>query len=141
MNKVTTQQAALILLYALKERGERRGKELTRARLSLATLKRLWNRETLSEAWLAEVNDWLLSAGWTLVHAGTTFAIVKKSVVENWPRVAASRIQDVLDQVLSGRFEFDQLEHLLQPTEPSATTLTQPTDGKRKRSAKAGRHA
>jgi hypothetical protein len=94
----------------------------------------------LDEAWLREVNDWLLSANWTLVHAGTTFGIVKKSVVENWPRVAASRIQDVLDQVVTGRFEFDELEHLLQPSEPSATTLTQPTDGKRKRSAKARRH-
>ena len=133
MTKVSSREAALILLYALAERGQRRGKELTRARVSQVSLKELWNRENLNEAWLAEVNDWLLSAGWTLFHAGTTFGVVKKSVVENWPRIAYSRIQDVLDQVASGRFEFEKLEHLLQPTGPSAQTTAEAPTEQRKR--------
>jgi hypothetical protein len=140
MAKVSSREAALILLYALAERGQRRGKELTRARVSQVSLKRLWNRENLNEAWLAEVNDWLLSAGWTLFHAGTTFGVVKKGVVENWPRIASKRIQDVLDQVASGPFEFGSLEHLLQPTEPGALTLAQAPTEKRKRSSKSRRN-
>jgi hypothetical protein len=140
MHKLSGREAALILLYALAERGQRRGKELTRARVSQVSLKRLWNRENLNEAWLAEVNDWLLSAGWTLVYAGTTFGVVKKGVVENWPRIASKRIQDVLDQVASGRFEFEKLEHLLQPTEPSVQTLAQAPNEKRIRSGKSRRN-
>jgi hypothetical protein len=111
----------LLLLHAIEERGDRRDSELTRARLSRVTLKRLWIRENLSEPWLAEVNDWLLSAGWTLLHAGTTFGVVKKSVVENWPRVSSKHIQDVLDQVGRGEFDFSRLEDLL-----GATRATQP---------------
>src|ERR1700722_16980181 len=116
MNKLSSREAALILLYALAERGQRRGKELTRARVSPVSLKRLWNRENLNEAWLAEVNDWLLSAGWTLLHAGTTFGVVKKSVVENWPRIASKHIQDVLDQISRDEFDFSRLEGVLGPT-------------------------
>jgi hypothetical protein len=99
----------------------------------------VWNRENLNEAWLAEVNDWLLSAGWTLLHAGTTFGVVKKSVVENWPRIASSRIQDVLDQVAAGSFKFDDLENLLQPDRPSQLTQSQSADRRRKGSAGARR--
>lgn len=121
MYKPTSREAALLLLHAIEERGDRRDSELTRARLSRVTLKRLWIRENLSEPWLAEVNDWLLSAGWTLLHAGTTFGVVKKSVVENWPRVSSKHIQDVLDQVGRGEFDFSRLEDLL-----GATRATQP---------------
>jgi hypothetical protein len=79
------------------------------------TLKRLWNRESLTDPWLAEVNEWLLSAGWTLLHAGSTFGVVRTSVVENWPRIASKRIQEVLDQVARGNFDFSKIEHLLEP--------------------------
>jgi hypothetical protein len=136
--KPEAREAALILLYALAERGQRRGKELTRARVSRVTLKRLWNRESLSEAWLAEVNDWLLSAGWTLLHAGSTFGVVKKSIVENWPRITSKRIQDVLDQITAGSFEFDELGRLL---EPDKAAPSQPVHKQRKRSAKARERA
>jgi hypothetical protein len=114
MQKVDARQAALTLLYSIEERGERRGKELSRARLSQVTLKRLWNRESLGETWLAEVNDWLLSAGWTLFYAGTTFGIVKTSVVEDWPRIASKRIQGMLDQVAAGQFNFSALERFFE---------------------------
>jgi hypothetical protein len=116
--KPSADQAALILLYALEERGQRRGTKITRARVSRLSLKRLWQREDFGEAWLEEVNNWLLSAGWTLFYAGTTFAVIKKSVVENWPRVAAKHIQDVLDQVADGSFDFGSFEPLLAPLPP-----------------------
>jgi hypothetical protein len=127
----------MLLLYAIEERGQRRGKELTRARVSRVTLRRLWNRESLSEPWLAEINDWLLSAGWTLLYAGSTFGVVKKSVVENWPRIASKRIQEVLDKVAAGNFEFAKVEQLLEPDRPKKPTQRQLPPRKSKRSARA----
>jgi hypothetical protein len=59
------------------------------------------------------VNEWLLSAGWTLVDAGTTFGVVKTSVVENWPRIASKRVQGAIDQTRQGTFDFSRLENLL----------------------------
>jgi hypothetical protein len=42
--------------------GRRLGKPLTRARLSAASLKTLWIRETITREWLDQINEWLLSA-------------------------------------------------------------------------------
>ena len=103
----------MLLLHAIEERGSRRGKPLTRARLSPITLKRLWNREQLTEPWLDEVNEWLLTAGWTLVYAGKTFGVVKTDIVENWPRIASKYLNDEIDDVKQGAFDFSRLEHLL----------------------------
>jgi hypothetical protein len=113
MYKPDCREAAMLLLHAIQERGNRRGKPLTRARLSRVTLKRLWNREQLTEPWLDEVNEWLLSAGWTLVFAGRTFGVLKTDVVENWPRIASKYLNDDIDDVKQGAFDFSQLEHLL----------------------------
>lgn len=113
-HKPTSREAALLLLRSVEERGDRRGKELTRARLSSLTLKQLFKRESLNESWLAEVNEWLLSAGWTLFKAGDTFALVRTSVVRNWPRVAAKHLNDVLERVAQGRFDFSKIDSLLE---------------------------
>jgi len=139
MQKLDARQAALTLLYAIEERGERRGKELSRARLSQFTLKRLWNRESLGEAWLAEVHDWLLSVGWTLFYAGTTFGIVKTSVVEDWPRIASKRIQGMLDQVAAGQFDFGALEHLFEPEQSRAPRPSLTSPPKKRRTIKTHR--
>lgn len=117
MYKPDSGEAAMLLLRALQERGERRGKPLTRARVSRVTLKRLWNREQLTEPWLDEVNEWLLSAGWTLVYAGTTFGAVKTSVIENWPRIASKHLASVIADVKRGAFDFSELQYLLKPEE------------------------
>jgi hypothetical protein len=118
MYKPDGREAAMLLLRAIKERGERRGKPMTRARLSRVTLKRLWNREQLTEQWLDEVNEWLLSAGWTLVFAGRTFGAVKTDIVENWPRIASKNLADVIDDVKQGSFDFSRLEDLLKSEQP-----------------------
>jgi hypothetical protein len=116
----------MLLLQAIQERGKRRGKPLTRARLSRFTLKRLWNREQLTEQWLNEVNEWLLSAGWTLVFAGTTFGVVQTAVVGNWPRVASKLLDPVIKQVTQGSFDFSGLEHLLRSEKTSITPMKRP---------------
>jgi len=128
MYKPDCREAAMLLLHAIQERGNRRGKPLTRGRLSRVTLKRLWNREQLTEQWLDEVNEWLLSAGWTLVFAGRTFGAVKTEIVENWPRIASKYLDPVIDEVKQGSFDFSQLEHLLK-SEQALGQADQELDG------------
>ncbi len=133
MVKPDEQQAALILLRALEERGERRQKPLTRARLSQLTLKLLWNREQLSREWLEKVNDWLLSAGWTLVYTGSTFGVVKTDVVENWPRVAAKHIKAEVEKMMLDQSKFAELERLWKlgkPSHPEPVKRPRPTKKK-----------
>lgn len=119
--KLDEHQAALLLLRALEERGERRPKPLTRARLSHVTLRRLWRREQLTREWFDGVNEWLLSAGWVLFQAGPIFGVVKTSVVENWPRVAAKHIAAEIEELLQDRQKFQTLDRLFEKGEPAAT--------------------
>ena len=126
MYKPDGPEAAMLLLRAIQERGDRLGKPLTRARLSGVTLKRLWNRERLTEPWLNEVNEWLLSGGWTLVFAGTTYGAVKTDVVENWPRIASKYLDPVIDQVKEGSFNFSQLEHLMRSKKTPIKPMKRP---------------
>jgi hypothetical protein len=110
----TAQECAiLVILLVLGDRsGEQR--EISRVRLSEITLKRLWGRHRLTEEFLAEVQEWLFRAGWALFYAGTTFAMVKTKAVEGWPRASSKRLQDKLDDVANGQFNFDRYFHLLQ---------------------------
>ena len=113
--KLSPREAALITLGALENRGQRRGKELTRARLSAATLKALWNRETLTPQWIEEVNEWLVSAGWILIFVRSTYAAIKVSVVENWPRVASRHLNSEIEKIKRGSQVFEKWAHLLRP--------------------------
>jgi hypothetical protein len=40
-----------------------------------------------------EVAEWLSGADITLFFAGATYAVVKTSVVESWPRVTSKRLK------------------------------------------------
>lgn len=119
--RFSAEQAAILVLRALQERGQRRGKELTRARISGSTLRALGDRETITPQWIDELNEWLLSAGWVLVRAGSTYAAIKTSVVENWPRVAAKHLAKELEEAKLDKFDFSSLLPLLNPASaPSA---------------------
>ena len=85
---------------------------MTRAQIAEVTLKTLWNRQRLSEQFLDEVREWLLSAGWALFYAGSIFGAVKIEAVKNWPSVAAWRIKPILAQVTKGGYDFGKLEDL-----------------------------
>ncbi|MFZ3338184.1 MAG: hypothetical protein WBF58_01495 [Xanthobacteraceae bacterium] len=89
-------------------------KEVTRARLSEATLCRLCERQWLTPAFLLEVREWLFRAGWLMFPVGRrNYAVVKVSVIRNWGRISARRIKDDLEKVGRGEFDFRSLEHLL----------------------------
>ena len=106
-------QAALLLLRLFELRDGARNKPMTRARLTPPMLKRLWNRRRLSPTFLQDVADWLLVAGWVFFDAGPTYAIVRVTAVENWPRVFTKPIRKELSDVAAGTYDFRPHEHLL----------------------------
>jgi hypothetical protein len=111
--KPSPKECALLLLRLVEEREQRRKQKMTRVRLAEMTLKHLWNRQRLAEQFLHDVEEWLLTAGWALVYAGSTFGAVKIETVENWPRVSSKRLADEIDDVIGGKFKFADLEHFL----------------------------
>jgi hypothetical protein len=98
-----------------KSRNETEGKNGKVSRLWLAevSLKRLWLRRRISAEFVEEVADWLSGADVTLFFARTTYAVVRTSVVENWPRVKSKRLSTDLIKVAQGSYDFRKLEHLL----------------------------
>src|SRR5437016_1260326 len=111
--KPTPRQCVLLLLLLVRERQDRRGKPTSRARLSEITLKRMWNREVLSRPFLDEVQEWLLTAGWTLIYAGSTYAAIKVDSVLDWPRHSAKRLANEVNRVAQGTYDFAELEQRL----------------------------
>ena len=70
-------------------------------------------RRRLSPEFVEDVAEWLSGAGVTLFFAGSTYAVVKTSVVKSWPRVTSKRITADLRAVAQGTFDFSRLEHLM----------------------------
>jgi hypothetical protein len=105
-------QAALLVLHLLGTGGVDR-REVSRARLTEITIRRLWRRTRVSEGFLLEVQEFLLGAGWALFWAGSSYAIIRVAAVEGWPRISSKRIENDLERLSRGRFDFDEMEHLL----------------------------
>ncbi len=110
--KPESREAALLLLRLIETKDRGSDRPTTRVRLAEITLKRLWNRSRLSDQFLAEVSEWLLTVGWALFFAGSTYAAVRTSAVENWPPISSKRIQTELNAVRAGKFDFAALEYL-----------------------------
>ncbi len=106
-------ECAMLIAHLLATKQEEVTKEVTRARLSAVTLRRLFRRQQIAPEFLIEVQEWLYRAGWVLFFAGTTYAVVKIKVIDGWGRVSSKRIGEDLEDVGRGAFDFDSLEHLL----------------------------
>jgi hypothetical protein len=105
-------EAALIVLHLL-DRKRSEGRDVSRARLTEITIRRLWARTRVPEDFLLQVQELLLRAGWALFWAGSSYAIIRVSAVEGWPRLSSKRIADNLQLMSRGHFEFDAIEPLL----------------------------
>ena len=112
-------ECAMLIARMLEARQSALSKELTRARLAEITLKKVSGRRSLDQVFVNEVRDWLLRSGWILFFAGTTYAVMKTRVLEGWGRVSSKGIEEELKEVMTGRFNFDQLERLLIEGAPS----------------------
>jgi len=108
-------QCALLIahLLATKQKTLPGDRRITRARLSEISLQRMFKRQRISPELLAEVQEWLFRVGWVLFFAGTTYAVVKMEVINGWGRISSKRIEDDLEKVGKGEFDYNTLEHLL----------------------------
>jgi hypothetical protein len=111
-------QAAILVLRRIElreieRRNQSRDRPMTRAQFTVPMLKRLWNRPILPAEFVGEVAQWLALAGWCFFNAGKTYAAVRMSAVENWPRLGTGKMAKELDQVEQSNFPFDDHEHLL----------------------------
>jgi hypothetical protein len=104
-------------------------KKITRFRVSETTLKRVWVRTRISSGFLEEVQEWLLVAGWALIFAGTTYALIRVSAVEGWTRLASKRIAAELEFVKKGQFDFASQQHLLSSLDSNGDDETGDEDG------------
>jgi hypothetical protein len=108
----TPQECALLLLRLLELRNEEN--PVSRVRLSELTLRRLWTRGRLSDDFLNEVQEWLSRGGWTLFFAQSTYAVVKTNVVLSWSRLASKRMNEDIQKVRQGTFDFGELVRLIE---------------------------
>jgi hypothetical protein len=116
----TPRECAMLLLRLIEAKQTEAGKDVTRTRLSEATLRKLWRRSRLTTEFVHEVQEWLFMAGWVLFFAGSNYAMINIRVVDAWVRIAAKRLATEIADVRRGKFDFAGLEHLLLLTEEDA---------------------
>ncbi|WP_354098707.1 hypothetical protein [Bradyrhizobium sp. S3.2.12] len=102
-----------ILLLLLAAHQENSTKSITRFRLSELTLKRLWQRNRITDELLKEVQEWLARADWTIFYAAGLYAMVRIDAVENWDRLSSKRLANELKQVGNGTFDYEKHAHLI----------------------------
>lgn len=117
-------QTALLLLSLvasrekqLKEKETGKRVAVSRFRMSETTFKKLASRKRIPTEFLAEVQEWLFEAGWSLFFTGSTYAMIKSATVDGWVRLGSKRIADQLEAVRQGTFDFNSLSHLISPSE------------------------
>ncbi|WP_039800106.1 hypothetical protein [Bradyrhizobium sp. WSM4349] len=102
-----------ILLLLLATHRDNPSKGSTRFRLSELTLKRLWQRNRITDEFLKEVQEWLARADWTIFYAAGVYAIVRIEAVQNWDRLSSKRLTNELKQVGNGTFDYERHAHLI----------------------------
>jgi len=116
----TPRECAMLLLGLIEAKQNEAGKDVTRTRLSEATLRKLWCRSRLTTEFVHEVQEWLFMAGWILFFAGSTYAMVNVRVVDAWMRISSKRMAKDIAEVQRGSFDFAGLEPLLLRTDERA---------------------
>jgi hypothetical protein len=118
----TARQCALLILRLMQAREQEVHREVSRARISQNTIRKLCGRSQIANDLLLEIQEYLLAAGWSLFCVGPThYALIKMKNVEGWGRISSKRIDDELKAVSLGRYDFEQLEPLLIREGPSAS--------------------
>ena len=103
----------MLLLRLIEAKQVEAAKEVTRTRLSEATLRKLWCRSRITTEFVHEVQEWLFMAGWVLFFARSTYAMINVRVVDAWMRISSNRLEMEIADVQRGRFDFAKLEPLL----------------------------
>lgn len=116
----TARECAMLNLRLIKAKQTETGKDVTRTRLSEATLRKLWCRSCLTTEFVHEVQEWLFMAGWILFFAGSNYAMINIRVVDAWMRISAKRMAKEIADIQRAKFDFAGLEHLLLRNEEDA---------------------
>jgi hypothetical protein len=117
----SARECALLVLRLMQARGQEvLGREVSRVRISQATLRSLCGRSQITSDLLLQVQEFLLAAGWCLFCAGPYFALIRKTAVDGWARISSGRIENELAAVARGEYDFESLEPLLIPQESGA---------------------
>lgn len=115
--KPTPFEVEQVLLRLGQTRKEEKVGEVTRFRVSEATLKRICGRRRPTTEFLVELQDLLLDKGWALFFVGDSYAMLKLDVVKKWIRLGRKRIENELNAI--ERCDFKALALLLQSDAPT----------------------
>ena len=124
----TPRECAMLLLQLIEAKHAETGKDVTRTRLSEATLRKLWCRSRLTAEFVHGVQEWLFMAGWVLFFAGSTYAMINVRVVDGWMRISAKRLAKEIAEVQRGKDIFAKFEHLLLRKEEGADDDSEETE-------------
>lgn len=120
-------KCSLTILRLLQAREQETLREVTRARVSQATLRRLCGRSQIPPEFLVGIQEYLLGAGWALFCVSASYyALIQVSKVEGWGRISSKRIAHELHDIARGKYDFAPLEPLLLATQQNEE---EPDDG------------
>jgi hypothetical protein len=121
LTELSARERALNILKVLYGKQDEIKREVTRARLTELTLRRLWHVTRVTDDVLRPVQELLLRSGWALFWARSSYAIIKIKAVEGWVRISSQRIATELDQQKLGQFrKWTQWESLFFREQESA---------------------
>ena len=109
----TAAEAATLLALSLKRKEDELTKELSRARISEKTLKRVTGRRRLDQRFIADLNECLLDFDLILVDTGEAIGLLRASSVKGWPRMNANRIIDEIESSRRGKLDFEAITNEL----------------------------
>jgi hypothetical protein len=90
----TPSQTALLILINAKLYENERGREITRYKFSISTLRRIAGRVALRDSFLSKLDDELAELGWLLIPLGTEYAVMDISKTESWVKLSGKRLSD-----------------------------------------------
>lgn len=111
-------QAALLFLLLIDAKQKERltkgdERKISRLLISQNTVRRLCGSSQISPAFLIQVQENLLAAGWALFCIGSThYAMISLDSVKGWTRISSKSINDDVTRVLRGTFAWRDHWHL-----------------------------
>lgn len=97
MDRLREHTCAKLILINLSLYGEEKGKDVSRARLSKATLKAISKRKHIKQGFISTLFDELLELGWFLGDQGEDeYFLLRLNKIQSWTRVASSRVKPLL---------------------------------------------
>lgn len=100
-NRISAEHTAKALLINLALYCGEKGKDLSRFRISRASIKLSANRLTLRESFLYDVIDEMAQLGWSCIAPGTMandsdLAFIQTDKIDVWPKLGSGRVRSLV---------------------------------------------